>query len=408
MSVRETQNVQKTAFHSKNDGQIKIKVRKGIFSLENNKEPCDISSSMPGTADDLQQTSERQDINRKPEIDIHQNGKDNNKPRSSCETECDFLTTDKKDEIASKIVEEELSTPVVLEEFKTSSPTMQLVDEESASKAEPDYNKPPEEMFFSRFYGCDKASEDTNVSGLAQREVQEPKMPVSDEVILRVMKEEPIDLATSQHNIQCMTGSSNLAVINEKVKKTIPEMEVVKADMSTTAMDKQPASSSMQEVTLNEEKPVIVSSTCEDNPSCATHATTSPSREDAQQTHKKGDHLQVRDKQSSTEATCNLPDSNNNAQNANISPPVEEQGTDIHSKYPPSQDDSGKVLTSNGSNEETSPSLNDFQDMTFTPVHGEESMDREDGKGTTQEEPNKENQGNCRKSFTLVVQLFVI
>ena len=195
--------------------------------------------------------------------------------------------TEEKDKVAVKTVEEELSTPVVIEEFKPSSLTVHLVDETSASKAEPDYNIPPEEKFSSIIDGYDKINEEKNVLDLAQREVQEPRIPVSGGVIPRDMKEEPIDPPTSQHDIQDMTASTNFVNLDEKVKKKTLDLKVVKAvDMSTTAMDdyEQTASPSMQEVTSPEEKPEIPGTTCEDNRSCAPHAITSSPKEEAQQT----------------------------------------------------------------------------------------------------------------------------
>ena len=244
--------------------------------------------------------------------------------------------TDEK--IAVKTVEEELSTPDVLEEFKTSSPTVHFVDETSASKAELDYNIPPEEKFSSRIDGYDKINEEKNVLDLVQREAHEPRIPVPGGVIPRDMKEEPIVPPTYQHDIQDMTASTDCVNLDEKVKKKTLDLKVVKAvDMSTTAMDdcEQTASPSMQEVTSPEEKPEIPGTTCEDNRSCAPHAITSSPKEEAQQTHKKGEHddVQVRDKTSSTKTTCNVPDFNNNAENAmqNTSPPVRNQGTDFHS-----------------------------------------------------------------------------
>ena len=365
--------------------------------MEKKKEPCVVSRSVPGTAGDLQQTSEYQEIIRKPETDVHQNVEQVvKKTKNSCETECDFLSTDKKDETAAKIVEEELSTAVVLEDVETSLPTMKLRVEESASNAEPDYNIPPKETLFSRFDGCDKTSEGTHALDLAEREMQEPRMFVSDKVITGDMAEKPIDIPVSKHFIQDMKASTNLTIIDEKMKKKTPDLELMEVvDMFTTA------SLSIQEVTSPEEKPVTAGTTCEDNRSCVSHAITSSSKEDAQQTHKKGEHDDVQarggktDKQSSAEAVCNLPDFSE--ENANTSQPARDKDTDVHNKHPPTQDDSGKVLTSNGSNEETSPGLNDLQEIAFTPIHGEESMDGEVGKAPSQDESDKQNQGNCRK-----------
>ena len=185
---------------------------------------------------------------------------------------------------------------------------------------------------------------------------------------------------------------------HKNVRKTVEAV-----DMSTTEMVdyKQSASPSMQEVTSPGEIPVTAGTTCEDNRSCAPHAIASPSQEDPQQTHKKGeyDDVQARggmiDKQSSTEAVCNLPDFSE--ENVNTSQPARDQGTDVHNKHPPTQDDSGKALTSNGTNEETSPSLKDLQDMAFKPIHEEERMNGNVGKAPIQEESDKENQGNYRK-----------
>ena len=397
LSSRIPRNSEKAAFHSKTDGQRKRKEGEGIFSLENNKEPCVVSSSVPGTAGDLQQTSEHQKINRKPEIDVQQNDdQDDNKTKNSCETECDFLATDKKDETAAKTVEEQLSTAVVLEDVETSSSTMpQLVDENSASNAEPHYNILPEETLFNRFDGCDKTSEGKHASDVAQREMQEPRMFVSDEVITRDMAEEASDIPLSKTCIRDMKDSTNLDIIDVKGKKKTPDPErLVTVDMFTTA------SLSIQEVTSLEEKPVIADTTCEDNPFCAPHAITSPSKGDAQQTHKKGEHDDVQarggmktDKQSSAEAVCNLTDFSE--EDANTSQPATDQDTDVHNKHSPTQDDRGKVLTSSGSNEENSPSLNDLQDMAFTLTHGEERMNGKVVKAPSQEEFDKQNQGNC-------------
>ena len=185
----------------------------------------------------------------------------------------------------------------------------------------------------------------------------------------------------------------------QKVWKTVDAV-----DMCTTEMVdyKQSVSPSMQEVTSPEEKPVTASITGEDNRPSVPHAITSPSKGDAQKTHKKGelDDVQARggmtDKPSSAEVACTLPDVSE--ENANRSQPDKDQGTDVHNKHPPTQDDSGKALTSNGTNEETSPSLKDLQDMAFTPIHGEERMNGNVGKAPIQEESDKENQGNCRKN----------
>ena len=187
---------------------------------------------------------------------------------------------------------------------------------------------------------------------------------------------------------------------HQKVWKTVEAVGMSTAEMVDY---KQPVSPSMQEVTSPEEQPVTAGTTCEDNRSCVPHAITSSSKEDAQQTHNKGEHdadIQARggmtDKQSSAEAVCNLPDFSE--ENANTSQPARDKGTDVHNKHTPTQGGSGKVVTSNGSNEETSPGLNDLQDMTFALIHGEESMDGEDGKSPSQEESDKQNQGNCRKN----------
>ena len=210
------------------------------------------------------------------------------------------------------------------------------------------------------------------------------------------MAEKPIDIPVSKHFIQDMKASTNLTIIDEKMKKKTPDLELMEVvDMFTTA------SLSIQEVTSPEEKPVTAGTTCEDNRSCVPHAITSSSKEDAQKTHKKGEHDDVQarggmtDKQSSAEAVCNLPDFSE--ENVNTSQPARDKDTDVHNKHPPTQDDSGKVLTSNGSNEETSPGLNDLQEIAFTPIHGEESMDGEVGKAPSQDESDKQNQGNCRK-----------
>ena len=409
LSSRIPRNSEKAAFHSKTDGQRKRKERECTFRLENNEEPCVVSSSVPGTAADLQQTSEHQKINRKPEIDVHQNDEqDVRKPMNSCETECDFLTTDKSDETAAKTVEEKLSTAVVVEDVETSSPTMQLVDEKSASNAEPHYDIPPEETLFDRFNGCDKRSEGKHVSDVAQREMQETRMFVSDEVITGDMAEEASNIALSKAYIRDMKDSTNLVIIDEKGKKKTPDLELLEAvDLFRTA------SLSLQGVTSPEEKPVIADTACKDNPFCAPHAiTSSSSKEDAQKTHKKGEHdnVQVRgsmtDKHSSAEAVCSLPDFSE--ENANSSQPARDKDTDVHNKHPPTQDDSGKVLTSNGSNEETSPSLKDLQDMAFTRTHGEGRMNGKVGKAPIQEESDKQNHGNCREnSKTLNLQMFV-
>ena len=396
LSSRIPRNSQKAEFHSKTDGQKKRKEGECIFSLENNEEPCVVSSSVSGTAGDLQQTSEHRKINRKPEIDVHQNDEqDVSKPKNSCETECDFLATDQKDETAAKTVEEKLSTAVVLEDVETSSSTMpQLVDEKSASNAEPHYNILPVETLFNRFDGCDKTSEGKHASDVAQREIQEPRMFVSDEVITGDKAEEASDIPLSKTCIRDMKDSTNLDIIGEKGKTKTPDPErLVTVDMFTTA------SRSIQEVTSLEEKPVIADTTCEDNPFCASRAITSPSKGDAQQTHKKGEHDDVQarggmtDKQSSAEAVCNLLDVSE--ENFNTSQPARDQDTDVHSKHSPTQDDRGKVFTSSGSNEEKSPSLNDLQDMAFTLTHGEESMNGKVVKAPSQEEFDKQNQGNC-------------
>ena len=192
---------------------------------------------------------------------------------------------------------------------------------------------------------------------------------------------------------------------HQNVRKTVEAV-----DMSTTEMVdyKQSASPSMQEVTSPEEKAVTASITGEDNRPCVPHAITSSSKEDAQKTHKKGelDDVQARggmtDKHSSAEAACTLPDFSE--KNANSSQPDKDQGTDVHNKHPPTQDDSGKALTSNGTNEETSPSLKDLPiamaiAMAWSkPIHGEERMNGNVGKAPIQEESDKENQGNCRKN----------
>ena len=131
-----------------------------------------------------------------------------------------------------------------------------------------------------------------------------------------------------------------------KVRTTVKAV-----DVSTTAMDDYEQTalpSSMQEVTSPEEKPVIAGKTCEDN------------------------------------------------------------RTDVHNKHPPTQDDNGKVLMWNSSNEKSSPSLDDVEDTAFTPTHGKERMNGKGGKVPSPEDPNRENQGNCRKHIcTLVVQMFV-
>ena len=121
--------------------------------------------------------------------------------------------------------------------------------------------------------------------------------------------------------------------------------------MSTTAMDDYEQTtlpSSMQEVTSPEEKTVIAGTSCEDN------------------------------------------------------------RTDVHNKHPPTQDDNGKVLMSSSSNKKSSPSMNNLQGIAFTPTHGKERMNGKGGKAPSPEDPNKENQGNCKKDIcTLVVQMFV-
>ena len=236
-----------------------------------------------------------------------------------------------------------------------------------------------------------------NSDYVAQREMQEPRMFVSDEVITGDMAEEASDIPLSKTCIRDMKDSTNLDIIDEKGKTKTPDPErLVTVDMFTTA------SRSIQEVTSPEEKPVTASITGEDNRPCVPHAITSPSKGDAQKTHKKGelDDVQARggmtDKPSSAEVACTLPDVSE--ENANRSQPDKDQGTDVHNKHPPTQDDSGKALTSNGTNEETSPSLKDLQDMAFKPIHEEERMNGNVGKAPIQEESDKENQGNCRKN----------